>query len=70
MMFRRINISYGLIAVLVLLTLIQIISGSWSVISYLDYDRNLQQIAFQRERFSLSGTLLTVMNWPERSVIS
>ncbi|ENB7844814.1 Tar ligand binding domain-containing protein [Salmonella enterica subsp. enterica serovar Newport] len=53
MMFRRINISYGLVAVLVLLTLIQIISGSWSVISYLDYDRNLQQIAFQRERIAL-----------------
>ncbi|EDU6369838.1 TPA: Tar ligand binding domain-containing protein [Salmonella enterica subsp. houtenae] len=52
-MFRRIKISYGLVVVLALLTLIQIISGSWSVLSYRDYDRNLQQIAFQRERAAL-----------------
>ncbi|EIR3570365.1 Tar ligand binding domain-containing protein [Salmonella enterica] len=52
-MFRQIKISYGLIAVLILLTIIQIISGSWSVMSYRDYDRNLQQIAFQRARIAL-----------------
>lgn len=52
-MFRRIKISYGLVAVLVLLTIIQVVSGTWSVRSYLDYDRNLQQIAFQRERIAL-----------------
>lgn len=40
-MFRRIKISYGLVAVLVLLTIIQVVSGTWSVRSYLDYDRNL-----------------------------
>lgn len=33
-MFRQIKISYGLVAVLILLTIIQIISGSWSVVSY------------------------------------
>lgn len=52
-MFRRIKISYGLVAVLVILTLIQIISGSWSVVSYLDYDKNLQKIALQRSRIAL-----------------
>ncbi|EAO2671209.1 HAMP domain-containing protein [Salmonella enterica] len=52
-MFRRIKISSGLVVVLALLTLIQIISGSWSVVSYLDYDKNLQKIAFQRERAAL-----------------
>ncbi|EMP3058565.1 Tar ligand binding domain-containing protein [Salmonella enterica] len=52
-MFRQIKISYGLVAVLVLLTFIQIISGSWSVVSYRNYDRNLQQIAFQRARIAL-----------------
>ncbi|HFZ9213968.1 TPA: methyl-accepting chemotaxis protein [Salmonella enterica subsp. diarizonae serovar 61:r:-] len=52
-MFRRIKISYGLIAVLGLLTLVQVISGSWGVMSYLEYDKNLQKIAFQRERTSL-----------------
>ncbi|EMY7014911.1 methyl-accepting chemotaxis protein [Salmonella enterica] len=52
-MFRQIKISYGLVTVLVLLTFIQIISGSWSVVSYLDYDKHLQQIAFQRARIAL-----------------
>ncbi|MCB2248721.1 Tar ligand binding domain-containing protein [Salmonella enterica subsp. diarizonae] len=52
-MFRRINISYGLIAVLALLTLIQIISGAWSVMSYLEYDKNMQRNAFQRTRIAL-----------------
>ncbi|EBD5487322.1 hypothetical protein IPE29_002623 [Salmonella enterica subsp. diarizonae serovar Rough:-:-] len=52
-MFRQIKISYGLVAVLILLTIIQIISGSWSVMSYRDYDRNLQQIAFERARIAL-----------------
>ncbi|EBR6515289.1 Tar ligand binding domain-containing protein [Salmonella enterica] len=52
-MFRRIKISYGLVVVLALLTIIQIISGSWSVVSYLDYDKNLQQIAFERSRIGL-----------------
>ncbi|EHN1697010.1 Tar ligand binding domain-containing protein [Salmonella enterica subsp. enterica serovar Newport] len=53
MMFRRIKIAYGLIAVLVLLTIVQIVSGSWGVMSYLEYDKNLQLITFQRERTSL-----------------
>ncbi|EAR6896119.1 Tar ligand binding domain-containing protein [Salmonella enterica] len=52
-MLRRIKISYGLIAVLALLTLIQIISGSWSVMSYLEYDKNMQRNAFQRTRIAL-----------------
>ncbi|EBY9434362.1 hypothetical protein D6387_26840, partial [Salmonella enterica subsp. enterica serovar Cerro] len=52
-MFRQIKISYGLVTVLILLTIIQIISGSWSVMSYRDYDRNLQKIAFQRARIAL-----------------
>ncbi|EDS3845663.1 hypothetical protein GUD61_004717 [Salmonella enterica] len=52
-MFRQIKISYGLVAVLILLTIIQIISGSWSVMSYRNYDRNLQQIAFERARIAL-----------------
>ncbi|ECV2982708.1 HAMP domain-containing protein [Salmonella enterica] len=52
-MFRRIKISYGLIVVLVLLTFIQIISGSWSVMSYLEYDKNMQRNAFQRTRLAL-----------------
>ncbi|EDK5263962.1 methyl-accepting chemotaxis protein [Salmonella enterica subsp. enterica serovar Enteritidis] len=52
-MFRRIKISYGLVAVLVLLTIIQLVSGTWSVRSYLDYDSNLQRIAFQRARIAL-----------------
>ncbi|EKS2370315.1 Tar ligand binding domain-containing protein [Salmonella enterica] len=52
-MFRQIKISYGLVAVLILFTIIQIISGSWSVMSYRDFDRNLQQIAFERARIAL-----------------
>ncbi|EAO0165673.1 HAMP domain-containing protein [Salmonella enterica] len=54
-MFRRIKISHGLIVVLALLTLIQIISGSWSVMSYLEYDKNMQRNAFQRTRLALLG---------------
>ncbi|EKC2494637.1 Tar ligand binding domain-containing protein [Salmonella enterica] len=52
-MFRRIKISYGLTVVLVLLTLIQIISGAWSVMSYLEYDKNTQYNAYQRDRIAL-----------------
>ncbi|EAW0074322.1 Tar ligand binding domain-containing protein [Salmonella enterica] len=61
-MFRRIKISYGLIVVLVLLTLIQIISGSWSVMSYLEYDKNMQRNAFQRTRLALLDEAYTTIS--------
>ncbi|EAN8329777.1 HAMP domain-containing protein, partial [Salmonella enterica] len=56
------KISYGLVAVLILLTIIQIISGSWSVMSYRDYDRNLQQIVFQREREALLDDVYSIIS--------
>ncbi|EIL0037302.1 hypothetical protein LK549_005112 [Salmonella enterica] len=48
--------------VLVLLTLIQIISGSWSVMSYLEYDKNMQRNAFQRTRLALLDEAYTTIS--------
>ncbi|HFG7806542.1 TPA: methyl-accepting chemotaxis protein [Salmonella enterica subsp. enterica serovar Java] len=61
-MFRRIKISYGLIAVLALLTLTQVVSGAWSVMSYLEYDKNMQRNAFQRTRIALLGEAYVVIS--------